>query len=115
MIPYHSPSWLLSPKLILEAASGGKTELLERAWNFSANLDIRADDSSTPLHCAARSGHAFTVQRLLEMGVSLEAINDKMRTPLHEALLSQSTETVRALLQAQANVYATDSRGHSAI
>ncbi|KAF2639720.1 ankyrin [Massarina eburnea CBS 473.64] len=108
---YVDVPWILSTAAILEAATVGKTDILESAWRSNAtSLQVRGDDGSTPLHCAARGGHSATVFRLLEMGASLKNVNGKKRTPLNEAILGQDLETIEVLLRAGSSIDAVASK-----
>jgi len=54
-------------------------------------------DSLTPLHCAARSGHDQVVDLLLEKGASVTAKTKNGLTPLHMAAQGDHTESARVL------------------
>jgi ankyrin repeat protein len=85
--------------VILQAACTGNIGLLERAAKSGVDLNIRGDDGSTPLHCAARAGHASLIKLFLDLGHPSEVRNSWNRTPLHEAVLGQNLEAVRAVLK----------------
>jgi cytohesin len=73
-----------------------------------ASSAINAEDNNTrtPLHLAARAGHAEAITILVAAGASLEAQADKDATPLHMAAQEGHAEAIRALVAAGALVEA---------
>jgi ankyrin repeat protein len=65
----------------------------------------------TPLHYAARHGHAEIVRALIEKGATVDARDIHSRTPLMWAGRGGHADAVRALLDANANIDAIDHRG----
>ena len=61
-------------------------------------------DSLTPLHCAARSGHDQVVDLLLEKGALVTAKTKNGLTALHMAAQGDHTESARVLHFHQANI-----------
>ena len=55
-------------------------------------------DSLTPLHCAARSGHDLVVDALLEKGALATSKTKNGLTPLHMSSQGDHTECARILL-----------------
>lgn len=70
---------------------------------FGFTTEMRADDGSTVLHCAARSGQARMVRYLVEKGANINACNKRDRKPLHEAFLSNDLDTVKVLIESGAD------------
>eukprot|EP00750_Incisomonas_marina_P004761 INCI13496.3.p1 GENE.INCI13496.3~~INCI13496.3.p1 ORF type:complete len:3083 (-),score=522.97 INCI13496.3:3142-12390(-) len=66
------------------------------------DLDARNGEGFTPLHLAARYGHADAMALLLEGGASLNTMALDGTTPLVAAVRSGSTRCVQQLLQAGA-------------
>jgi len=54
-------------------------------------------DSLTPLHCAARSGHDQVVDLLLEKGALVTAKTKNGLTPLHMAAQGDHVESAKVL------------------
>jgi ankyrin repeat protein len=96
-------SW--AGKVFLQGATTGNLAILEASLAGGIDVNIRAGDGSSALHCAARAGHTILVGFLLQKGADTDAINLKKRSPLHEALLSQNLETVEILLHGGACLY----------
>jgi ankyrin repeat protein len=97
-------------------AAGVRTLLGNRAnANEALRLNGRynSDWGSTPLHLAARSGGADTVQALLGAGANASAKNDLGVTPLHSAVDAADTRTIELLLSRGADVNAADVRGRT--
>lgn len=81
-------------------------------------LDLGADANAatdgrgiTPLHVAARGGHADVVRLLLEWGARVDAPTAEGQTPLMFAVAARREPVVRLLLDHGANVRATDRAG----
>ena len=62
------------------------------------------EDNHTPLHHAARSGRAGTVERLLTSGAFIEAMDKDRNTPLHLAVWKSHTDVVELLLDKGASL-----------
>lgn len=72
----------------------GVTDLLDRG----ANVNARNTVDETPLHWAARNGHANLARLLLDRGAQVDALTNAGRTPLHLAALKGYTDVARVLL-----------------
>jgi ankyrin repeat protein len=90
-------SW--ESKIFLQAATTGDLPVIKALLADSIDVNLRAGDGSSALHCAARAGHTAAVDLLLQRGSDVNATNSKQRSPLHEALLGQSLETAKLLLR----------------
>jgi ankyrin repeat protein len=93
--------------MFLQAATVGNISVLDACITSGMDVNIVADDKSSALHCAARSGHSSAVQYLLNTGADREARNEKHRTPLHEAVISRIPDTVNLLIKSGAQLYSS--------
>ncbi|KAH7072177.1 ankyrin repeat-containing domain protein [Paraphoma chrysanthemicola] len=84
--------------LLFRAAAAGNATVLQASLDEGIDVNVRADDGSTALHCAARTGQAEMVTHLIQQGADTENSNRKWRKPLHEAILGRDVQTVKALL-----------------
>lgn len=83
---------------------------------LAQNLDINAIDSLygyTPLHEAARKGHAEVATILIEAGAKLNARDRNGATALHAAIGNSQLDVARALLAGGADINARDHDGVS--
>lgn len=64
----------------------------------------QAVDGDTPLHCAARGGHAQAALLLLDSGAACSVQSARGRTALHEAAAGCHTQIVQLLCEADAEV-----------
>lgn len=83
---------------LYEAIAVGNQNLVQRALDAGLSIELRAEDGSSLLHCAARAGQAAMVQFLLAIGVPPHVKNKRKISPLDEAILSGNPETVACLL-----------------
>jgi ankyrin repeat protein len=95
----HGDQHLWTSKLFLQAATTGNLAVVAASLDDGIDVNLRADDGSSALHCAARAGHIDVVQVLLQANSDIGVENLKRRSPLHEALLSQSLGIVKLLLR----------------
>jgi len=63
-----------------------------------------ANWNRTPLHGAARNGHAKICQALIEFGAKVDVVDDKGWTPFGMAVSKGHEDCVRVLLDAGADV-----------
>jgi ankyrin len=85
------------PKLC-QAAGLGNLSVVQYLIDMGENVSAKANDGSTPLHCASRAGHVDVLVLLIEMGSELSEKNHMERTALQEAALGNHVEAVRALV-----------------
>lgn len=83
---------------LYEAIAVGNQNLVQRALDAGLSVDLRTEDGSSLLHCAARAGQTAMVQFLLAIGVPPHVKNERKISPLDEAILSGNPETVACLL-----------------
>ncbi|KAI4638119.1 hypothetical protein J4E93_010428 [Alternaria ventricosa] len=83
----------------MRVAASGDLDRLETFLDSGLEIEARAEDQSTVLHCAARAGQAAAVNHLLTKGASVNVRNGNRRLPMHEAILSNSPETLKCFLE----------------
>jgi cytohesin len=84
-------------------------EILQKDSDIPNRLDQRIGLlSETPLHVAARKGHADILQLLLNHGASVNAEDDFGNTPLPRATSGGHDDIVQLLLNNGADVNAVD-------
>ena len=98
------------------AAQNGETEKLRRMLDRNPGVHLFSDggDGSsgyTPLHYAARNGHAECVTLLLQAGAEVDASTAGGATSLHRAAFAGHERIVALLLRASASAAVQDSDG----
>ena len=78
---------------------------------LGADINATDPDGFTPLHLAARSGHANVVAVLLAKGADVNATDHIGETPLHLAANEGRQEIAEKLLAAGADVNAKGDNG----
>lgn len=90
---------LCSPSILMQAASTGNMGFFEVLMRLGADLSSRADDGSTVLHCAVKTGQIGMTEYLLTHVALKEALNQKKRSPLHEAVINQDHAVAKILTE----------------
>ena len=98
---------------IWEVAGAGGIASVLQLIKQGVDISARAADGSTPLHCAARTGHSELVRQLLEHGANISSQNDKGRTALHEAAVDDRLDAMKMLLDWGADALILDTDGRS--
>jgi ankyrin repeat protein len=83
----------------VQAASTGNIGLVEFTLLAGTNVSMVADDGSTALHCATKTGQIEMMQYLFRVGASSNTNNFKGRTPLLEAVQNRDHQAFTLLLQ----------------
>ncbi len=85
--------------LLIAAVLAGDAAGLQAALNWGADANyVTADQKwQTPLHLAARKGHAEIVCALLEAGADAERTDAESFNPLVSAIIEEQPETARIL------------------
>lgn len=92
----------------------------EVAFMVRQGADLMAGDgenSSTPLHYAAKNGYVKRAALFLRYGVPVDVRNANDKTPLHDAVLNTTEETasemIRFLVKKGADINARDFQGRT--
>ena len=97
-----------------QAAEAGFLSIAEVLLKHKADLNARnskANGGDSPLHLAAKNGHAALATFLIANGDDANRKNNTGKTPLHLAAASGHDGMVTRLLKSGANVNATDNAG----
>nr|XP_048287364.1 60 kDa lysophospholipase isoform X1 [Myodes glareolus] len=73
---------VLTSSLALAAAHAGDLDTLQALVELGRDLNLKDSSGQTPLHVAARRGHAAVVTMLLQKGVDVNAHNEDGHSPL---------------------------------
>ncbi len=95
-----------------ECASAGTSEIVRLL--VAAGADVNLADGAkrcTPLHMAARRGHAETAAALLDRGANIEARDNLGHTPLRRAVNCGNTDVARLLVLSGADVHSRCRKG----
>jgi ankyrin repeat protein len=91
-------------EMFLQAATTGSLSALKTCIASGFDVNIVADDKSSALHCATRSGNTTAVRYLLSIGADTSAKNEKGISPFQEAIKSGNLETVNLFCQSGAHL-----------
>ena len=101
---------------LYHAARHGFCDLVEHLIaEHPEHVNARGGNKVTPMHVAARGGHADILSLLVKHGAELEGRGVFNMTPLHEASLCGKLEAVRCLLDHGADINARDRDGWTAL
>ena len=79
------------------AAFGGLEAFVKRLFRTGLKINSRDIFGSTPLHFAAKNGHAKTAEVLIEMGADVNMKNSSGQTPYHAAITRGHNEIAEIL------------------
>lgn len=96
--------------LLLQGAINSQDDI-KKAIDEGADVNVRDDDGSTPLHYTAVGVNVEMTEFLLEHGADVNARDYSGRTPLHRAAYIGRTEMAEFLLEKGADVNARDDYG----
>jgi ankyrin repeat protein len=97
--------------LLWNAAFFGKDSVVDLLIMNGLDLEMKAssqDDVTvefTPLHVAARAGHATIVDRLLDARAKVDGYAEQDRRPVEDAIKEAHPAVVKKLVQASANLF----------
>ena len=115
-IEQRCESFQWPPVLLCRVAHFGLENVVELLLKRGASLEAAVMlHRWTPLHFAARNGHAEVVRVLLENKASLTALDEDGLTPLHIASKYSQPSVLSLLLVANANCNATDNDENTAL
>ena len=90
---------------LLDAAEAGDLDLVAHLITVHmADVNVKSGHGATPLHAAARGGHASIVATLLAAGADADAKNNGGHAPLHAAARYDRAAAVAALIAGGADV-----------
>ncbi|EDL97433.1 lysophospholipase [Rattus norvegicus] len=95
---------VLLPGLALAAAHAGDLDTLQAFVELGRDLNLKDYSGQTPLHVAARRGHASVVAMLLQKGVDVDACNEDGQSPLLLAVRGRHQSVIRLLRAAGAHL-----------
>lgn len=86
--------------LFMQSASSGNLTMVKKFISSGLNVNLKADDGSTALHCAARTGQTDVIKWLIDHGAKLDIKNRRKRSPLYEAVIEGHADCIATLLHA---------------
>ncbi|XP_029415733.1 60 kDa lysophospholipase isoform X2 [Nannospalax galili] len=95
---------ILMPSLVLAAAHAGDLNTLQALEELGRDLRLEDCSGQTPLHVAARRGHAAVVTMLLQKGVDVNAQNEDGHSPLLLAVRGRHQSVIGLLRAAGASL-----------
>jgi len=99
----------------LVAVKKGNAAIVERFLQAGVDVNLRADNSYTPLMQAARDGREQAVEVLLAAGADVNAVSDENDTALILAAEKDRRKVIALLLAAKVNVNAKRNDGMTAL
>ena len=101
--------------LHVAAKRGDKAMLDLLLHGYKADIKVRLQNGSLPIHSAASRGQTSCIEAFLELGVDIDVANNEGLTPLHWTAEEGYWDTVQYLLERGANVTLKDGRGFTAL
>ncbi|XP_021058154.1 60 kDa lysophospholipase [Mus pahari] len=95
---------VLLPGLALAAAHAGDLDTLQALVELGRDLNLKDYSGQTPLHVAARRGHAAVVTMLLQRGADVDACNEDGQSPLLLAVRGRHQSVIGLLRAAGARL-----------
>ncbi|RYE05819.1 MAG: ankyrin repeat domain-containing protein [Rickettsiaceae bacterium] len=100
------------PSLLhLAAQQGGDQIIKELVSKHQADINIRNLNGETPLHIAAKTDKASTIETLIELKADIEAQDIDGNTPLMMATRAGHQKSIHVLLRLKADINATNYNG----
>lgn len=100
----------LNCSTFMDAANTGRVDVLQYCLRAGLDVNLKADDGFTALHCAARLNQAETLKYLLQCGANANVYSDNGNPslPIHEAVSGRSLKCFELLLHAQSEIKSLD-------
>lgn len=95
-------------EMLGQAVLKGREDVLETLLGKDADVNVRLESGSTPLHDAALKGFDGMVKLLLAHGANVDIRNASGATPLHDAALNGKATTAQILLDHGAEINARE-------
>jgi ankyrin repeat protein len=101
----------------MEAASTGNVSMLNHMLQGGVDVDTKAGDGYTALHCAAMTGQTEAMKFLLKKGAIVDTRNSESRgrRPVHNAIGGKHAKAFAILLDAGADILLPDDKSHTVI
>lgn len=95
---------------LMGAASTGRVDILQYCRRAGLDVNMRADDGFTALHCAARSDQMEALTYLLRFGANANTYSDNatQSLPIYEAVSGRSLGCFKILLEANVELRSPD-------
>lgn len=101
--------------LLRSAIQVADAEAVEDALSLGAPVNATDAQGNTPLHLAARGGHASLITPLIHSGAWVDEVNEEGQSPLHLAARAGSAQTCLILLAFAADAAKKDRQGRTPI
>lgn len=86
--------------LLLCAAAGGRTSIVELIHDFAPDLlDVPDQQGMTPVYHAAMGNHLCTMKFLIKHGCNIHALDDQGKSPLYASIEFKAKRTFNYLLE----------------
>lgn len=98
------------------ACTAGRVDCARHLLAKGADVNVKGNGGSTPLHAGARNGHVDVLQLLLSIPkVDVNAVSKDGRTALHVAAEHDHNDTAQLLIEAGVDVERKDRSGQTAL
>lgn len=91
--------------LFHRAAACGHIEIIKLFMKYGVNINYKACNGYTPLHCAVINNQASIAEFLIKEGAEINAQNDWAQTPLFCAVDAENIKAIKILLEYGADAH----------